>query len=69
MMTLAYLYPPGTHLSEVPADFTGMSFGRWRLLDIERQAEAYRTTLGNVSSPLKDKPISTPRDNYGWKSI
>lgn len=72
-MTLADLYPPGSHLSDVPVDFRGMTFRRWLLLDIERQAEAYRKIAlpqtDAARTDWKGRAVVTSRDRYGWKSI
>jgi hypothetical protein len=68
---LTDLYPPETPMSEVHPNFHGMSLRRWKLLDLSRQAEAFRKAhpIKPEDAPLSQQRIWTPRDSYGLKGV
>ena len=68
-MALRDLFSPGSHLSDVPADFRGMPLKEWQRKTIEKQAEEYRATLDPADAPLSKKAVWTPRDSYGIKGL
>lgn len=67
-MELAELYSRGTRLADVKPDFRGMKWREWQLRNVTRWAVSWLADHAG-ENPLKDKKISTPRDNYGWRSI
>ena len=66
---LGDLFSPGSHLSDVPPHFEGLSFARYRLPCISEQAEAFRKKQRPSEPALSRKAIATPRDNYGYRSL
>jgi hypothetical protein len=63
----ARLVPPGVRLKDVPPDWRGLSWGEYlevHWADLRREAYLVRTP-----PTIQNKPVSTSRDNYGWKSL
>jgi len=73
---LSDLFTTGSKLSEVPSDFRGIGYAKWRMLKITEQcSEIARVFFAQFVNGVPDeaartmgKRIATPRDNYGWRS-
>ena len=73
MKELSDLMSPGSHLSDVPPDFRGVSLARFKLLQATAQAREwdrrFRNEQPNYQPPLSGKRVWTPRDSYGMKGM
>ena len=73
MKELSDLMSPGSHLSDVPPDFHGMSPARYQLLQITAQAREwdrrFRNEFPNFEPPLNRKRVWSPPDGYGMKGV
>jgi hypothetical protein len=64
------LLEPGTRLADAPADWRGIPIAEWEVLRLkELCAEHDERRKAAPRSAIPDRPIATPRDNYGWRSL
>lgn len=64
------LFSRGSHLSDVPDHYHGISRRSWLLKQIREQCSEYLRALpANAPTPLAEKALATPRDNYGYRSL
>ena len=61
------VFPKGTRMSDVPADFRGIGFRQWRAQDIAEQCSEYLSKLNPEDAPLSKQRLWNPRDGYGMK--
>jgi len=66
-MDLTQLYTRGTKLAEVDPHFRGMKYQEWLGYQISRMCSEHLARHAG-EDPLYGRKISTPRDNYGWRS-
>ena len=63
----ARLLPHGTHLADVPPDHAGLTVREWEELRwLESKALAEKKPRQDY---MRFQPVSTSRDNYGWRSL
>lgn len=67
-MDLTQIYSRGTKLAEVKPDFRGMPWQEWQARNVTRMAVTWLAQHAG-EDPLHGRKISTPRDNYGWRSL
>lgn len=60
------LYPIGTPLSEIPDSYQGISWDEYQLM---LWAECRKAVPADWATAMDKKPVSTPRDRYGWKGL
>lgn len=68
-MELRDLFSTGSHLSDVPVHFHGMTLLEWTAKKWTEQCNRYLATLPKEDAPLSKKAVWTPRDSYGLKGI
>jgi hypothetical protein len=67
-MELQRLFSRGSRLSDVPDDFRGMPFWKWRMEMAAVEGERHRAKVTDLP-PVADAKIVTAKDEYGMKGL